>query len=496
MENYEKKYKEALEKARQLCTYPTTKPFLSDLQDLFPELTESEDEKILVIIKHCIESRYLHTSTIQGISLKQCFAWLERQGEHANFRNKIQVGDKVTRNEAGVLVNLSQLNRVAKKDEKQDDKIDFANKEYWRGYREGKKLILDKYAEIEKQGQVKESTISQHENRICEENGNSLTSEDEKIRKALIGELNTYFDKDTKIDGFSIERIIAWLEKQGEQKPNPILDIEIPFGAKDSELQEATYYIPKGFHAEVDDDKVVIKQGKQKPAWSVEDEKMLHDAIGAVAAADYYTYDDKQEIEDWLKSLKNRVQSQPKQEWKQENTCDLTAFENAMMHIGGSFFGQHAGLDPNDTNSIKEQANLLLELVPSKEWSEEDEEILRTILSDGIRGAELDMLQVNWLKSIKRRVQPKPMCKFGDTELTQEELCEGLIRGMVNEHNRVTKEVLRNEYEKGRADVLAKIDAIDVDEMVCESGATSRVTQYWYAHGVNDVIKKLKEEQV
>ena len=86
------------------------------------------------------------------------------------------------------------------------------------------------------------------------------------------------------------------------------------------------------------------------------------------------------------------------------------------------------------------------------------------------------------------------MCKFGDTELTDEELREGLIRGMINEHNRVVKEVLRTEYEKGRADVLAKIDAIDVDEMVCESGATSRVTQYWYAHGVNDVIKKLKEE--
>lgn len=28
---------------------------------------------------------------------------------------------------------------------------------------------------VEKQGQVKESTISQHENRTCEENGNSLT---------------------------------------------------------------------------------------------------------------------------------------------------------------------------------------------------------------------------------------------------------------------------------------------------------------------------------
>ena len=46
MEQKAKRYDEALEKARQLCAYPTTKPFISDLQDIFPELKESEDEKI------------------------------------------------------------------------------------------------------------------------------------------------------------------------------------------------------------------------------------------------------------------------------------------------------------------------------------------------------------------------------------------------------------------------------------------------------------------
>ena len=50
----------------------------------------------------------------------------------------------------------------------------------------------------------------------------------------------------------------------------------------------------------------------QKSVWSEEDDKMLIDAIGAVGAADYYTYDDKQEIENWLKSLKERLHPQ----WK------------------------------------------------------------------------------------------------------------------------------------------------------------------------------------
>lgn len=59
-------------------------------------------------------------------------------------------------------------------------------------------------------------------------------------------------------------------------------------------------------------------------------------------------------------------------EWRQDNVEELTEFENAMMHIGVSFFGDNAGLDPNDTNAIKEQANLLLELVPKQGWSEDN----------------------------------------------------------------------------------------------------------------------------
>ena len=49
---------------------------------------------------------------------------------------------------------------------------------------------------------------------------------------------------------------------------------------------------------------------KTLTAWSEEDEKMLNDAIGAVGAADYYTYDDKVEIERWLKSLKQRIKGE------------------------------------------------------------------------------------------------------------------------------------------------------------------------------------------
>ena len=40
--------------------------------------------------------------------------------------------------------------------------------------------------------------------------------------------------------------------------------IEIPFGAKDSELIEATYYIPEGMEAVIEDNKVVIRKKECK----------------------------------------------------------------------------------------------------------------------------------------------------------------------------------------------------------------------------------------
>ena len=95
--------------------------YKSMLNNLFPELKESEDLRIIKAIKYGLDHVFTNNTTVFEVTKEQCLSWLEKQGEHANFRNKIQIGDKLTRNEDGVLVNLSQLNRVAKKDEKQGE---------------------------------------------------------------------------------------------------------------------------------------------------------------------------------------------------------------------------------------------------------------------------------------------------------------------------------------------------------------------------------------
>ena len=123
IEEKAKRYDEAIEELRGLLEgihEEKCEILEEDITDIFPEPKESEDERIR---KEIIEAfKTLGDGKIPVvINYADIFTWLEKQGKHANFRNKIQIGDKVTRNEDGILVNLSQLNRVAKKDKKQGE---------------------------------------------------------------------------------------------------------------------------------------------------------------------------------------------------------------------------------------------------------------------------------------------------------------------------------------------------------------------------------------
>ena len=102
--------------------------------------------------------------------------------------------------------------------------------------------IINTYNWLEKQGQVKESTISQHEIETCEENGNSLTYEDERIRKAIKVCL-IYCNSINQIENDVFNDCIAWLEN-------------IPYTI-DHEKREGFHL---GYRA------CLEKRGEQKPA--------------------------------------------------------------------------------------------------------------------------------------------------------------------------------------------------------------------------------------
>lgn len=95
-------------------------------------------------------------------------------------------------------------------------------------------------------------------------------------------------------------------------KPKVKNEIEIPFGAKDSELQEATYYIPKGFYAEIDNDKVVIKKGEKPINWSEDDERIKKRLINLVNEiynnTNYITFLEHKELLAWLEKLDDNAE--------------------------------------------------------------------------------------------------------------------------------------------------------------------------------------------
>ena len=91
--NYEEKYKEALERARKELDVCCSQDCDAAKQifRLFPELAESEDEKVRKAIIHFIS----HTPTVpKGIIGKETMiAWLEKQGEKKPEENKGNIGE-------------------------------------------------------------------------------------------------------------------------------------------------------------------------------------------------------------------------------------------------------------------------------------------------------------------------------------------------------------------------------------------------------------------
>ncbi len=77
--DYEKLYKEALERARQFSEHPLQEDSSGIVEYIFPELKESEDERIRKeIIK---ETKGSEVRLFETVTNEEFIAWLERQSE-------------------------------------------------------------------------------------------------------------------------------------------------------------------------------------------------------------------------------------------------------------------------------------------------------------------------------------------------------------------------------------------------------------------------------
>ena len=85
--DYEQKYKHALDLAKQVYDAIISEQQKENISIIFPELAESEDEKIRKIITLCLEE-CVHSDIIRDYEKEKCLACLEKQGEPKEYTFK------------------------------------------------------------------------------------------------------------------------------------------------------------------------------------------------------------------------------------------------------------------------------------------------------------------------------------------------------------------------------------------------------------------------
>ncbi len=194
-----------------------------------------------------------------------------------------------------------------------------------------------------------------------------VETKNEKIREALISVLTSDFEKDTTINDITVEEIVDWLEKQGKkecalkslkdedvrkfmqyfEKQAKAYEIELPNRSYD------IYGLAKDILAWLE------KQGEQKPVdWSQEDSYMLRQAIRCVNNSGKLEVS-TEEIEYWLESLKGRLQPQPKQEWSVE---DRSKIQRICIYLN------EAKKYYADITEVRECIDWLKSLKPQSQW--------------------------------------------------------------------------------------------------------------------------------
>lgn len=150
----------------------------------------------------------------------------------------------------------------------------------------------------------------------------------------------------------------------------------------------------------------------EKSFWSEEDEKMWSQVINEIEAiksnsSTIFEKNIAQDKIDWLNSIKDRVQPQPKQEWSED---DEKLYISALWHIKNSC--GNGGHDSGEYEVYNWLKSLKDRVQPKQEWSEEDKSMyIRTL---GILGkcymGELPTKveeELKWFKSITDKAQPQ-----------------------------------------------------------------------------------------
>ncbi len=172
IEQKAKLYDEVVERAKKWYNAPNVDkiPTFGNkiIEDIFPELKEPEDEQIRKELIDYLKERKSGESYGQYVlRYDRWINWIEKQGQSKKISIWKHWKNGIAGNGDGKLIFLIKSGptyslssclsfecdyiELSELDSLMLEKQDNANEEYWRGYREGKQEVLDKYSELEKQ---------------------------------------------------------------------------------------------------------------------------------------------------------------------------------------------------------------------------------------------------------------------------------------------------------------------------------------------------------
>ena len=154
--------------------------------------------------------------------------------------------------------------------------------------------------------------------------------------------------------------------------------------------------------------------------WSEEDDVMVHDILGLLPVKTRPEYNQRRE--DWLKSLKSRVQPQ---EWNEEDYNKILSIKYLLHELDNHNFDNWL-----DSLKCKPQYN-------NSSWSEEDEKMFRSLhnLIYVVRDCDCDSTKKkefsDWIESLKSRYQSKQEQEWDEED---EGFLNLLLSIFTNEH--------------------------------------------------------------
>ncbi len=198
--DYEKKYKKALDRAKRLHSEPTGGTERIICEQIFPELAESEDEKIRKeLIEHIKANSATGFVLFQKFSPDDVIAWLENRGEPSIKWNKNTEGNKPQINRS---VLMKTIYGIAEGEWKGEHWLQYR----WSGsLKDSDVLSWIELSNLEKQGEQ----ILANSAKTCkdEKKPAEWSEEDEKV----VANLVDYFKIDDALQ-YTEKQVVEWLK--------------------------------------------------------------------------------------------------------------------------------------------------------------------------------------------------------------------------------------------------------------------------------------------